>query len=93
MLHAKAMAIVTAYDMYIECAIGKLNPLLKVQKPMTFWRFCERLLIQMLQYDPQHRLYLGDKALRKSTQQIKAQCKASKVRASALSDSGGSKRG
>ena len=93
MLHAKAMTIVTAYDMYIECAAGKLDPLWKVQKPMSFWRFRERLSIQILQYDPQHRLYPGDDALRKSTQQSKAQRKASKVRASALSDSGGSKRG
>jgi hypothetical protein len=93
MLHAKAMAIVTAYDMYIECAAGKLNPLWKVQKPMTLWRFRERLSIQILQYDPQHHLYPGDEALRKSTQKSKAQRKTSKVRASALSDSGGIKRG
>jgi hypothetical protein len=27
MLHAKTMTIVTTYDMYIECAAGKLDPL------------------------------------------------------------------
>jgi hypothetical protein len=47
----------------------------------------------MLQYDPQHRLYPGDEALRKSTHQSKAQRRASKVRVSALCDSGGCKCG
>jgi hypothetical protein len=46
MLHTKAMTIVTDYDMYIECAAGKLNPLWKVQRPMTYWRSHERLSIK-----------------------------------------------
>jgi hypothetical protein len=66
MLHEKAMMIVTAYDMYIKFATSKLDPLWKVQKPMTFWRFRDRISIQMLQYDPQYRLYPGDDTLRKS---------------------------
>jgi len=52
MNHAKALAIVTAYDMYLECCEGKLNPDWKVDKPVDFHLFRERLGTQMLKYDP-----------------------------------------
>jgi hypothetical protein len=70
--HAKSMAIVTTCDMYNECAEGKLDPSLKVQIE-DFHTFRERLLEQMLQYNPRHRLYPGDDNLRDCTQQNKKQ--------------------
>jgi hypothetical protein len=76
MLLAKSMTIITAYDMYIECALGKLNPLWKIQKHMPFWRCWE---------------YPGDEGLRKSTHQRNPQCRASKAKGVFLSASGGSK--
>jgi hypothetical protein len=70
MLHDKSMAIVTAYDMYTECAEGNLDPSWKV--PIEdFHTFRERLSEQMIQYDPHHRLYPGDDNLRYCTQQNK----------------------
>jgi hypothetical protein len=47
---------------------------------MSFWKFWERFSIQMLQYDPQHCLYLGDEALRKSTQQTRPNTRHPKQR-------------
>jgi len=73
MNHAKALAIVTAYDMYLECAEGKLNPAWKVDKPVDFHRFREKLGMQMLAYDPRSRLYAGDEKFRSSTQQNQTQ--------------------
>ena len=36
MNHAKAMAVVVAYDIYIECCEGKLNPAWYVKDPLPF---------------------------------------------------------
>lgn len=69
MLHGKALAIVVAYDMYLECTEGNLNPAWKVEHPITFWRFRETLAKQMLAYDPSHRQYPGDSSMRVSTKQ------------------------
>jgi len=68
---AKAMAVVVAYDMYLECAEGKLERSWKVKKPLDFWSFREKLSEQMLAYNPTKRLYPGDHLLRKATQQCK----------------------
>ena len=73
MNHGKALAIVTAYDMYLECAEGKLNPEWKVNKPVDFHRFREKLGMQMLKYDPRERRYPGDERFRACTQQNQAQ--------------------
>ena len=50
MLHAKAMAVVVAYDIYLECSKGKLSAEWKVEKPFDFYQFREKLAIQMLEY-------------------------------------------
>jgi len=73
MNHAKALAIVTAYDMYLECAERKHNPQWSLKYPVGFHRFREKLAIQMLHYDPRKRLYKGDEKFRVSTQQNQAQ--------------------
>jgi hypothetical protein len=72
MLHAKAMAVLTVYGMYRECAEGKLDPSWKVDI-LDFHSFRERLSEVMLQYDPHHRLYPGDNNLRDCTRQNKKQ--------------------
>lgn len=43
MNHGKALAVTTAYDMYLECAEGNLNSDWKVSKPVDFHRFREKL--------------------------------------------------
>jgi hypothetical protein len=43
-LHGKALAVVVAYNMYLECCEGKLNAEWKIEKPFSFWRFREKLL-------------------------------------------------
>jgi len=73
MNHAKALAVVAAYDIYKECAEGKINPDWKAHKIVDFHRFRERLGMQMLTCDPRKRLHLGDENFRVCTQQNKAQ--------------------
>ena len=68
-MHGKALAIVVAYDMYMEVAEGNINIEWKVENPVDFWTFCEQLSIQMLQYSPTARKYPGDEKMRSETQQ------------------------
>lgn len=63
--HAKALAIVTAYDIYLECTEGNLDPHWKVEDPVDFHTFRDILSIQMLQYDPVKQQYPGDEKMRK----------------------------
>ena len=70
MLHAMSLAMDIAYDSYLEVAEGKLNPEWKTL-PVDFWRFRNRLSKQMLVYDPLHRKYSGDGAMRVCTSQRK----------------------
>jgi hypothetical protein len=71
MLRAKAMAVIVAYDMYLECCEGKLHSLWKVEKPVSFYIFRQRLAIQMLTYSATNRKYPGDNNFRISTKQHK----------------------
>ena len=64
MLHITSLAIVVAYDIYLEVCEGKLDAEWKVQYPVDFWTFRDILSIQMLEYDPKNRKYLGDDAMR-----------------------------
>ena len=68
-LHGKAMAMVVVYDMYLEVAEGKINNDWKLDDPMEFWRFREKLENSMLRYKPIARKYSGDEIIRPSTQQ------------------------
>jgi hypothetical protein len=72
MLHAKAIVIVVAYDMYLECTEGLLDEGWKVDKPVSFHVFRETLARQMLAYDPKHKKYLGDDKFRANTVQPKS---------------------
>ncbi|CAJ1934504.1 unnamed protein product [Cylindrotheca closterium] len=62
MLQALALAIVTAYDLYLESASGSLDPVWQLQKPMSFHQFRDRLSSQMLSYKPKYNRYPGDEA-------------------------------
>ena len=72
-LHAKAMAVVVAYDMYKEVAEGELNINWKLdeKKVMNFWQFRDCLSIQLLTYDPKRCALPGDQYMRKVTQLAK----------------------
>lgn len=61
------MAVVVAYDMYLECAEGALRPEWKLAKIVDFYRFREKLARQMLTYAPRHNKYLGDCKFRDAT--------------------------
>ena len=63
MNHAKALAIVVAYDIYLECCEGALGSEWRT-KPVTFWHFRESLSRQMLKYNPLECLYPGDEKMR-----------------------------
>ena len=52
MVHRKALAIVVAYDMYLECTEGQLDASWRIKKPVDFFRFREKLGKQMLTYSP-----------------------------------------
>lgn len=72
MLHGKSIAVVVAYDLYLECCEGKMRAgQWKVEKAVDFHRFREKLATQMLQYSPKHRKYPGDEQFRVSTRQHK----------------------
>lgn len=71
MIHAKAMAVVVAYDIYKElCETGTL--IIAQRKPVDFHRFREKLAVQMLTYNPANRKYAGDEKFRAFTQINKA---------------------
>ena len=71
MLHVTSLAIVVAYDIYLEVCEGKLDQDWKVNYPVDFWTFRDILSIQMLEYEPRNRKYLGDDAMRVCTKQTK----------------------
>ena len=67
MLHAKKIAVSVAYSMYIEVAEGNLDQDWKVDSPLSFWDFRDRLSKQMLEYNPINLLYPGDENMRSVT--------------------------
>ena len=67
MLHGKKLAVVIAYDLYLECCEGKIEPEWKIEKPVDFHRFREKLGLQMLTYTPANKKYPGDEKLRAFT--------------------------
>lgn len=72
MLHGKCIAVVVAYDMYLECCEGKMRAgEWKTERPVDFHRFREKLAKQMLLYTPKDRKYPGDEQFRVSTRQHK----------------------
>jgi hypothetical protein len=68
-LHAKALAIAVAYDIYKEIAEGNLDALWKIDHPVDYWTFRDKLALGMLHYSPKNREYPGDSKMRIATQQ------------------------
>ena len=68
MLHGKAMAVVVAYDMYLEVAEVNIRDEWKLDEPMDFCRCRENLANGMLNYKPSARKYPGGEKMRPSTQ-------------------------
>ena len=77
MLHAKKIAIATSYAMYKEACEGNLNPDWKIENPVSFWEWRDKLSKQMLQYDPADQLYPGDELFRAVTSLPKKKRKSS----------------
>jgi hypothetical protein len=73
MLHGKSLAVVVAYDLYLEVAEGKLDSAWEIEVPLDFWQFREQLSKQMLDYSPTRHKYPGDAGMRASTQQSQRQ--------------------
>ena len=67
MLHAKKIAIATSYAMYKEACEGNLDPDWKIENPVSFWEWRDKLSKQMLQYDPADQLYPKDEIFRAVT--------------------------
>ena len=63
------MAVVVAYDIYKECCEGLMRAGEWKQEPVDFYRFREKLALQMLTYSPKNRKYAGDERFRVSTSQ------------------------
>ena len=76
MQHGKAIAYCTAYEMYKECAVGKVAPIWKVEKPMTGPQFRDRLAQQQCEYRTVDLNYPGDKQFNHYKQLNKAQKEA-----------------
>ena len=68
MLHGMGLAIVVAYDMYLELSEDVISTERKCD-PVDFWTFRETLSMQMLKYNPTQRKYPGDAQMRVCTQQ------------------------
>ena len=72
-LHCMSYGVVVAYDIYCEIAEGKCNNAWKVDKPVDFWTFRDKLSTQMLQYQPRAKKYYGNENFRVNTQIAKSQ--------------------
>ena len=68
MILGKTMAVVVAYNIYLECCAGALTPGWKTNT-VSFYRFREILAAQMLHCLPTDRKYPGDEVMRACTQQ------------------------
>eukprot|EP00957_Ditylum_brightwellii_P118351 9026364-Ditylum_brightwellii.AAC.1 len=67
----KALAVVIAYDIYLDVAKGDVVSVCKLKKCMTFWEIRERLSEQMWGYRPLNKLYMGDENMQVCVQQHK----------------------
>lgn len=69
--HGKKLATVVSHNLYLECASGDLVPEWKVNKPIDFFRFREKLSMQTLEFNPLNNKYPGDNKLREYTRATK----------------------
>ena len=77
--HCLALVIVLAYDLYIECCEGKIELGWKIEKPVDYHTFREKLAKQLLSYSPLNHKYPGDEKMRANTSKPRAKRAASKT--------------
>ena len=68
MRHAKAITMSMAYNIYVQCCEGSVDPEWKM-KPVTSTRFKQELSLQMVTYKAWNKKYPGDERMRGATQQ------------------------
>ena len=73
MQHAKAIAMSMAYNLYVQCCEGGMDPERKM-KAVTSTRFKQELSLQMVEYKAWNKKYPGDAMMRGATQQKKHKC-------------------
>ena len=66
MRHGKAIALSMAYQLYLQCAEGGVDPEWKVT-PVSGPQFCQKLSKQMVTYRPSELYYPGDEKMREAT--------------------------
>jgi hypothetical protein len=78
-LHGKGLALVVAFNMFLECCEGKRNLEWSIEKLLLgSWHFPEKLSPeQMLAYTPAHQVHSADQNMRNTTQQSTRSCSAS----------------
>ena len=69
MIHAMYLALVVAYDMYLELEEVDINQTWKDKKKFQFWKCCVLISNHMLKYNLFHRQYVGGTNMRPATQQ------------------------
>lgn len=86
MNHGKKAAVLTAFDIHLECAEGNIiDPLWKLDKRACFHRFREKLELQMLQCKPAKHACLRDEKLRSVIRVPKKRCRSAPSSASTCS--------
>jgi len=78
MIHGKKLAVIVAYDIYLECCEGNLVATWKCT-PVSFYCFREALGKQMLSYSPTNQHHPGDKGMRACARQPKVHRNMSSV--------------
>ena len=67
-LRIKIITIMVAYDMYRDFAEGDFHVDWKLDAPVSWWEFHNKLVIQGTAYDPCKKIYPSDKQIRRTTQ-------------------------
>ena len=82
--HVKALVIVAAYNMYLECVEGVLDPEWKLEKNqiVRFHKYRDQLSKQMCTYGPRSETFPGDEKMRVLTQLNKKRRVSSELRSS-----------
>ena len=75
MNHVFALCVVLAHSLYQECCEGIIEEEWKIseKKVKTFFEFREYLSEQLLEYNPKHLRYAGDRHMRETTMVPRAQ--------------------
>lgn len=70
-MHGACVGFCMAYEIYKDCAEGRVDPEWKISNPVGGPEFRSKLSKQMLEYNPEHLNYPGDSKLRSVTRRNK----------------------